>query len=470
MTAELSITSNFTFLTGASHPEEHMARAALLGLSAIAIADENSVAGIVRAYTAAREIAREVRLRRTTPEIGPPRPAHIPHPGGVPILNTPRLIPAARITLESGFTATALPRDRKAWARLCRLISTGRLRAEKGSCLLHLDDLLEWGPGLELLLHPPQAPTAQPGAGEWHTQAERLSRRFPGACHLLMAPAYDGQDAQRFRRLAKLAETLGIDTVASATPILHHGRRKKLADVLTAIRQGVRVDDLGRAALANGEQRLRSEPELRRIFKDHEDALDRTDTIASRCTFDLGELRYEYPSEVSNGEAPRDRLSRLAHEDAPDGSGRIGRLTLSGLLHEGQRIGRLAVHEHLEMQMRRGGAARRATQRNDLALSHRLPEPDERRGGVTVQRRRALSVIEHDETSIHGVFPYVDDDSPAGCADVRVGGDRDVEARVVSGISVVQLLRHEASLGERPHGGPRGPAAGSLIAVATARR
>ncbi len=311
MAVELSITSNFTFLTGASHPEEYIERAALLGLTAIAIADENSVAGIVRAHSAAREIFRDINILQASPKIGPPHPPGLPPADGATVMNVPRLIPGARIVLEDGFSVTALPRDRTAWGRLCRLISAGRLRAEKGSCALKHDDLLAWGEGMELLIHP--APT-KAGAGKWWTDADRLVRRFGGACHLLIVPHYDGQDRLRFDWLAELAESLGLDTVASACPRFHNGRRRKLADVLTAIRTGLRVDALGRAALANGEQRLRSEPELRRIFAGHGAAVDRATEITARCTFSLDELRYEYPSEAAGNEAPRDRLARLARE------------------------------------------------------------------------------------------------------------------------------------------------------------
>ncbi|MEL6168920.1 MAG: error-prone DNA polymerase [Pseudomonadota bacterium] len=362
MFAELDITSNFTFLTGGSHPEEYMERAALLGMPAIAIADENSVAGIVRAHTHAREIARIVRERDAAEAIGPMRPSGwapkpVPlesYPGGkirrregtlaeaeaydyldspvkepvagfeaVPsrpepsadIRTAPRLIPAARIVLETGFTTTMLPRDRAAWGRLCRLISLGRLRAEKGSCRLTFDDLLEWAEGSQLLLHPPQqAPTATSGASRWLTEARRLTRRFTGSCHLRLAPRYDGEDTRRFDRLADLARELGITTVASAAPVMHHGRRRKLTDVMTAIRAGCRVDDLGRAALANGEQRLRSEAEMRRLLGPHADAVDRAGNLATSLRFSLDELRYEYPSEVAPGENAAERLRRLSYD------------------------------------------------------------------------------------------------------------------------------------------------------------
>lgn len=311
MFAELSITSNFTFLTGASHPEEYIDRAGLFGLSAIAIADENSVAGIVRAWQKGREIARQVAERRAAEAahgpIGPPRPAHIPPPPSADITCVPRLIPAAKLVLSCGLSVTALPRDRAAWGRLCRLLSRGRLRAEKGQCLLHLDDLIEWGAGMELLLHPGSA-------ADWQAKARRLARHHAGALSLLAAPRYDGADAPRFARLAAEARALGLPLLASAAPLMHHGRRRRLADVLTAVRLGRRVEALGRAALANAEQRLRSEAEMRRLFEAHPEAVDHAAVVAARCRFDLGQLRYEYPSEVSGGESASERLSRLAHK------------------------------------------------------------------------------------------------------------------------------------------------------------
>ncbi|MCG6901373.1 MAG: error-prone DNA polymerase [Rhodobacter sp.] len=313
--AELNATSNFTFLTGGSHPEEYMRLAALMEMQAVAIADENSVAGVVRAYTAMQQIARDVRLLQTGDAFGPPRPAHIPKPPSAQIHNVPRLIPGARIVLREGVSVTALPRNRSGWGNLCRLLSLGKLRAEKGDCQLRLSDLLDWGNDQELLLHPaPDTQAAHPGAGAWRPAAQRLTRRYPGQVSLLMAPLYDGRDSARFADLTRLAQGLGIATVASASPIMHVAARRRLTDVLSAIRHGCRVDHLGRAALANAEQRLRSGSEMLRIFKGHEDAVERTVEIAGRCQFDLGALRYEYPSEIADHEDPAARLSRLAHE------------------------------------------------------------------------------------------------------------------------------------------------------------
>ncbi len=319
MVAELCITSNFTFLTGASHPEEYMRRAAMAGLDAIAIADVNSVAGIVRSHTEAREIARKVRERRNfdhaTGLIGPPCPEHIASPPSAPIYATPRLMPAARLEFSDAPPITALPENRQGWASLCRLLSKGRLRAEKGSCILHLGDLLEFGTGLQLILHPyPHTHRKPRGACDWAKLVPQLTRRFAGRLQLALAPGYDGEDATRFATRTQHAAQLGLPLVATTLPVMHHGGRRRLADVVTAVRQGCRVDSLGAEAQTNGERRLRSAEEMRRLFAGHEAALERTDWLMQRCTFSLDELRYEYPSEVAQGETPTDRLHRLAYE------------------------------------------------------------------------------------------------------------------------------------------------------------
>ena len=338
MFAELSITSNFTFLTGASHPEEHVERAALLGLPAVAIADGNSVAGIVRAHVRAREIAREVRERRRIEAgrgvTGPPAPEMAAPPTWA---NVPRFLPAARLCLVEGVVLTALPWDRAGWGRLCRLISTGRLRVEKGACRLTVEDLLEGGGGMALLLHPPEM--ARVG---WGRTVRHLVRRFGADMHLVMAPRYDGQDPARFARLTDLARRFGLPVLASAEPMMHAGSRRRLADVLTAIRRGRRVEALGRAALANGERRLRSEAEMLRLFKGHEEAVHRAGALAESLRFSLDELRHDYPAEAAGGESPTARLERLAREGLgrryPSGApGKVRRM----LAHELALINRL---------------------------------------------------------------------------------------------------------------------------------
>ena len=291
--AELCNTSNFTFLTGGSHAEEYARQAYEFGMPALAISDVNSVAGIARAHIELREIARKQR-----------------EDGGTAVV--PRLLAAARLETVDGFVLTALPRDRAAWGRLCRLLTLAKGRAGKGECLLHLDDILEFGTGMELLVHPPQNAKVQGGAGGWFGQAQRLTRRFGAAVSLVVSPHYDGQDPERFDQLAGLAERLGVVTVASATPVMHRGSRRRLSDVLTCVREGLRIDDIGQKALSNAERHMRTEAQMLRMFVGHTDAVHRSGAIAARCTFSLDELKYEYPSEISVGEAPQERLERLA--------------------------------------------------------------------------------------------------------------------------------------------------------------
>jgi len=162
--AELCTTSNFSFLTGASHPEELVTRAAKLGLPAIAITDHNSLAGVVRGWSALQELKR----------IGTP--------------DLPKLITGCRLVLQdSDAHWLALPTDRPAYARLSRLLTLGKRRAEKGQCHLYMDDLLEGGEGLTLI-GLPQAQSSQRGADEMLQQARRLTRRFPGNTFLGAAP------------------------------------------------------------------------------------------------------------------------------------------------------------------------------------------------------------------------------------------------------------------------------------------
>ncbi|WP_224816735.1 error-prone DNA polymerase [Hasllibacter sp. MH4015] len=306
--AELSITSNFTFLTGGSHPEEYARRAAFLQLDAIAIADANSVAGVVRAWSELRKIQQEIDDAKAAAAdpIGPPRPDHVPPAPRAPIDHVPRLLPASRLVFDNGMEITALPRDREGWGTLCRLLSTGRLRAEKGKCDLRLDDLMERNGGLTLLLHAPRRVTKR-----WLRAAERIAPLSPYLC---LSPIYDGQDSVRFGAQTRIAGTLGLRTVASARPLMHHGRRRRLSDVLTCIRQGIRVEDLGTAAQANAEQRLRSETEMRNIFNGHEDAVARSMEVVDGLRFDIQSLRYEYPSEITGNETAAERLRRLAIE------------------------------------------------------------------------------------------------------------------------------------------------------------
>ena len=193
MFVELSAISNFSFLKGATHPEEYMERAALLGLSGLAVADENSVAGVVRAHSEARKIKRLVAERQAADVYGPPRPKNIAKPLSANILNTPRLIPAATLVFEECLTLTALPENRTGWANLCRILSKGRLRAKKGVCHLRLSDLLERSEGLQLVLHPPYEILLQRGTPKSWPHADPVTRRLRAHMPLIPTPCPAGR-------------------------------------------------------------------------------------------------------------------------------------------------------------------------------------------------------------------------------------------------------------------------------------
>ena len=343
--AELCAMSNFTFLRGASHPEEFVERAAALGLEAIAIADVNSLAGVVRAHSRLKALAKEavgivdtpkpkgvtgadVRTRaqklrvRKDPsgrQEAPDPPSPVSEPAFIP-LSIPRLIIGARLVLtDSPIQWIALPTNRTAYGRLSRLLTLGKRRAGKGKCHLATADLIEWGAGMILIALPPEPLTTETATAE----ITAMARAFPGMVYTGAAPRYDGQDEARLASIANMATKSGAPMVATNAPLMHRASRRRLADVLTCLRTGTTIDRIGRHALTNAEGRLKSAGEMVRMFAAHPDAVARSLDIARRCTFSLDELRYEYPDEVMNGEDPQTRLERLSAEGLawryPDG-------------------------------------------------------------------------------------------------------------------------------------------------------
>lgn len=303
--AELCAATNFTFLTGASHPEEMVTRAAELGLEAIAVADRNSLAGVVRAHSALRELAREA------PSGGAD--------GTAPRRNLPRLIVGSRLALrESPADWIALPRDRAAYHRLSRLLTLGKRRAGKGGCLLDPGDVAEGCDGMVLIA----LPQGDPDGAE--AQIRDVADRFPGSVFLGAAPRYDGADARRFAACARLSHRAAAPMVAVGDALMHCAARRRLADVLTCIRERATVDTLGTRALPNAERRLRPARDMERMFRAHPAAVRRTLEIAAQCRFSLDELSYEYPDETLEGEPAQERLERLAREGLgrryPDGA------------------------------------------------------------------------------------------------------------------------------------------------------
>lgn len=281
--AELCAMSNFTFLTGASHAEEMVTRAAKLELDGLAITDRNTFGGIVRAHSVAKQL-------------------------GV------RFIVGVRLVLTDGTELLAYPKDRTAFGRLTRLLTIGKRRTFKGACELDLADVLDWGAGSVIVAL---------AAPDMETLLAALYEAFGENVYLGLAPRYDGADAARFAARATLAGRIGVPTVALGDALMHEGRRIRLADILSCIREKRTIDRLGRLAQPNAERRLKSEFEMRRLFRAHPDALVATAEITAACTFSLDELRYEYPDEVTDGLMPDERLRRLTEDGLcrryPDG-------------------------------------------------------------------------------------------------------------------------------------------------------
>jgi len=286
--AELQLTTNFTFLEGASHPEELVATARRLGHAALAITDRNTLAGVVRAHSAARE-------------------------AGL------RLIVGARLDFADGTPSLlCLPRDRAAYGQLAHLLSQGKRRAAKGACHLGLADMLDHAAGQILIAVAPATPDASFAEALGRLKGH-LNESLPRDLYLAASPAYNGEDAARLAALAGLAGRLGTPLVATNDVIAHAPERRALADVLACVREGVKVENAGFLLARNAERHLKPPAEMARLFRHHPDAIARTLAIAGRCRFSLDELRYEYPAEpVPAGCTPQQELVRLTWLGAAD--------------------------------------------------------------------------------------------------------------------------------------------------------
>ncbi|HPM25514.1 MAG TPA: PHP domain-containing protein, partial [Phycisphaerae bacterium] len=306
--AELHCLSNFSFLRGASHAEELVARAAELGYAALAITDRNSLAGVVRAHVAAKE--------------------HGLH-----------LVIGAEITPVDAAPIVLLAPNRVAYGRLARLITRGRLRCRKGACEIRLADVAELGSGAGLIgivvpaeSHEATKPRSRAGGGRCPAAAPELAAFAPyGAyraifgddCFLAAELAYDVPDAVRLERLRALSEQTGLPLVAANDVHYHVPERRYLQDVLTCIREKCTLTSAGRRLLANAERHLRPRDEIARRYAPYHELLQRTVDIARRCTFSLDELRYEYPHElVPPGVTAHEYLTRLTWAGARERYGR----------------------------------------------------------------------------------------------------------------------------------------------------
>ena len=259
--AELHCVSNFSFLRGASHPEELVAQAAQLGYGALALTDECSFAGAVRAHMAARE-------------------------AGI------KLIVGTEITLADGLRLALLAQNRAGYGNLSALITLGRRRAQKGAYILTRHDLEGWDGGgvpdcLALWIAPAAAAEAD---------ARWLAERFAGRAWIVYGRFLAPGDAAHLEHLRALAARCALPLVAAGDVHMHVRARRPLQDVLTALRLKTAVDHAGAALFANGERHLRSRLALSRLYPP--ELLAETLAVAARCDFSLAELRYEYPQEV----------------------------------------------------------------------------------------------------------------------------------------------------------------------------
>jgi len=282
--AELAVTSNFSFLRGASHPDELVRRAAELGYRAIAITDHNTLAGAVRMHMAAKA-------------------------AGLKLLVGSRLILADHPAL------LVWASDRPAYSRLCRLLTLGKRRAAKGQCQLFISDVLDHSEGLFAAVIPPYPPHAL--GDDFLQQLCRLRDAFGHRISLAAACSFDSDPRFDLQKLQHISLAAAVPLLATNDVHYHSPDRRPLQDVLTCIRLGCTVQSAGRQLFANAERYLKSPAQMHSLWADYPHALRRALHIAQQCTFSLDELRYEYPAELTPpGQTPIEYLTDLAWQGA----------------------------------------------------------------------------------------------------------------------------------------------------------
>ncbi|QTC89328.1 error-prone DNA polymerase [Brevundimonas pondensis] len=327
--AELATASNFSFLRGASHPKDLVLTAIQRGHAGLGLADRNTVAGVVRAWSALKEI----RVEGLAP---PDRMRDGGSPGEIAFIEDPlndpdlseevkrraadfRLLTGARLVFNDGTPdVIAYPETRAGWGRLTRLLTLGNRRAKKGECEIGLRDLLADPEDLLLILVPPDRLT---GLEE---VLARMNAAAPGAVWLGAALHRRGDDRRRLARLKAMAERVEVPLLALNDVLYAAPDDRDLQDVLTCIREGATIETAGRRLEANAERWLKPEDEMARLFKDTPEAVTETTAFLSRASFDLSELSYQYPEEpVPPGWNPQAWLENLTDRHAamryPDG-------------------------------------------------------------------------------------------------------------------------------------------------------
>jgi len=281
--AELQVTTNYSFLRGGSHADELVLMAKARGLTALAVADRNTLAGVVRAHVAAKK-------------------------------HDMRLIIGARLDLTDGFSLLCYPKTLKGYGRLSTLLSTGQLRTEKGKCDISLADVAAHTEEQIFIVVPPDEKPDVDFEKDLQTITTALNHAplYLGA-HMF----YRGDDRQRLKALSDLSAKYHVPLVATNDVLYHEPARKALQDVITCIREGCRIEEAGFHLTANSERYIKSPETMTRLFKGYEDALHNTIEIANQCTFSMDELAYNYPDEpVPPGKSPQEHLEDLAWEGA----------------------------------------------------------------------------------------------------------------------------------------------------------
>jgi error-prone DNA polymerase len=269
--AELHCLTNFSFLRGASHPEELVGRAHALGYAALAVTDECSLAGAVRAHLAAKE-------------------------AGLP------LVIGSEITLADGLKLVLYATDRQTYGDLAQLVTRGRRHAVKGTYRLTREDVAELAPRCPALWIPPAWPDRE--------QSTWIADVFPGRAWIAAGLFARSGDRARLEALRTLSQACGLPLAAAGDVHMHVRARRALQDTLTAIRLRTPLAECGYALFPNGERHLRSRAVLGKLYP--RELMDATLDVVARCSFSLDELRYEYPEElVPPGETPASHLRNL---------------------------------------------------------------------------------------------------------------------------------------------------------------
>ena len=297
--AELQVTSHFSFLRGASSAEELFATAAMYGIEALGVVDRNSLAGIVRAWEASK----------TT---------------GV------RLVVGCRLDLTDGMSLLVYPTDRPAYSRLTRLLSLGKSRGGKGKCILDITDVEAYSEGLLAILVPDEADDIYAG------QLRKVAAIFADRAYVSLCLRRRPNDRLRLHNLSNLAARYSVKTVVTNDVLFHEPGRRQLQDIVTCIRNGTTIDDVGFDRERHADRFLKPPEEMHRLFTDYPEALARTREIVDRCRFDLGQLQYQYPEEaIVPGLDAQQSLVKLSWEGAseryPEG---IPEKVKKAILHE----------------------------------------------------------------------------------------------------------------------------------------